>query len=93
MTIRHQATPIERLESCVQGDFLQAPGLRVTIEQAQRLWGLDGESCKRVLAVLVERGFLIRDAAGRYARPVAKWPASFRMAKAQASSTKKLKHN
>jgi len=34
------------------------PGLRLTVPQASRLWGLDVPSCEAVLAVLVRSSFL-----------------------------------
>ena len=34
------------------------PGLRLTVPQASRLWGLDAPSCEAVLAVLVRSSFL-----------------------------------
>ena len=83
MTTHHRATPEQRLESRIQGEFLEMPGLRLTFDQAQRLWGLDVATCTRVLETLVARGFLSRDAEGRYARPTDRWPAAaFHMAKA-----------
>jgi Fic family protein len=91
--MRHQATPQERLESRVQGDFLESPELRLSIEQAQRFWSLDLHTCSRVLETLVARGFLMKDAAGNYARPAERWPAPLQMAKADLSRSKRLKQN
>jgi hypothetical protein len=34
------------------------PGLRLTPEQAARLWGLDAKSCNQVLRSLVSASFL-----------------------------------
>ena len=34
------------------------PGLRLTVPQAARLWGLDVPSCEAALAVLVRASFL-----------------------------------
>jgi DNA-binding IclR family transcriptional regulator len=48
------------------GEFLEMPGLRLTLEQAQRLWGLDEQTCRELLAVLVEAKFLCRSADGAY---------------------------
>src|SRR5687767_10180303 len=82
MTTHHRATPDQRLESRVLGDFLERPELTLSFDQAQRLWGLDAATCTRVLETLVARGFLCLDTEGRYARPTDRWPAAFRMAKA-----------
>lgn len=44
------------------------PDLILTENQARRLWALDSDTCRRVLAVLLERRFLKRTAAGAYVR-------------------------
>jgi hypothetical protein len=49
-------------------EYLEMPGLRLTSEQAQRLWGLDRQSCSEILAELVATSFLTRTPDGRYAR-------------------------
>jgi hypothetical protein len=51
--VEHQ-TVIER----VRGEFNEMPGLRLTPEQAARLWGLDTRSCSEVLRALVSSSFL-----------------------------------
>lgn len=40
------------------------PGLCLTLPQAQRLWGLDADTCRRALATLVEAGYLRPSAFG-----------------------------
>jgi hypothetical protein len=62
------ATGIAALLIRVRGEFLEMPGLRLTIEQCVRLWSLDRETCEALLRALVEAGFLCRDSGGRYAR-------------------------
>jgi predicted transcriptional regulator of viral defense system len=52
----------------VQSEYLEMPGLKLTEAQARRLWGLDANSCRAVLATLIERGFLRRSADGSYVR-------------------------
>jgi hypothetical protein len=42
----------------VRGEFLDIPGLRLTLGQAARLWDVDREACSRVLDALVDEGFL-----------------------------------
>jgi hypothetical protein len=42
------------------------PGMRLTIEQAMRLWNLDRQACSAVLDSLVASHFLQIDAFGRY---------------------------
>lgn len=52
----------------VRGEYLEMPGLRLTLRQAQRLWGLDSSTCRDVLADLVGTGFLVARADGTYVR-------------------------
>jgi hypothetical protein len=44
------------------------PGLRLTVRQAQRLWGLDEATCAQSLEVLAQAGFLVRTEHDTYAR-------------------------
>jgi hypothetical protein len=52
----------------IEGEFLEMPGLQLTCLQAQRLWGLDGETCQRLLSWLVDRRFLCQTRRGMYMR-------------------------
>jgi hypothetical protein len=52
----------------VRGEYLEMPGLRLTPEQARRLWRLDKRSCDAVLGVLVADQFLARTADGAFVR-------------------------
>jgi hypothetical protein len=51
---------------CVQ--YIEMPGLRLSVRQAQRLWGLDETTCSEFLGALVEVAFLWRMNDGQYAR-------------------------
>ena len=42
----------------VLGEYREMPGLTLTIDQAERLWGCDAAICRRVVDVLVARGVL-----------------------------------
>lgn len=48
------ATLVQR----VRGEFIEMPGLQLTMAQAARLWGLDIAACRHVVDVLVEAAFL-----------------------------------
>ena len=50
------------------GEYLEMPGLSLTLAQAQRLWGLEAETCAELLQSLTERAFLCRRDDGTYAR-------------------------
>ena len=42
----------------VRSEFIEMPGLELTMPQAMRLWNLDGDNCGSVIAALVNVGFL-----------------------------------
>lgn len=73
----------EKLLHRIRAEYLEMPGLRLTLKQAQRLWGLDEGTCARSLDVLVEAKFLVQTDRGMYVRltegPAAHTP--LRMAK------------
>jgi hypothetical protein len=52
----------------LRGEFLEMPGLRLTLQQAQRLCGVEPVMCKVVLDALVDVNFLCLKADGTYAR-------------------------
>ena len=52
----------------VKGEFLEMPGLRVTLAQAQRLWALDRPLCDAVLAALVDARFLVQSGQASFIR-------------------------
>ncbi|HKF67468.1 MAG TPA: hypothetical protein VKB36_13085 [Vicinamibacterales bacterium] len=52
----------------IRSEFLEMPGLRLTVLQASRLWGLDEDSCRRVIDALVGSSFLRWTALGMIAR-------------------------
>jgi hypothetical protein len=52
----------------VRGEYREMPGMRLTIEQAMRLWNLDRQACVNVLDSLVASHFLQIDTTGRYQR-------------------------
>jgi hypothetical protein len=52
----------------IRAEYLEMPGLRLTPAQAARLFGLDHDTCGRVLRDLVETSFLSARPDGSYAR-------------------------
>jgi hypothetical protein len=84
MNSRSRVRINESMLQRICGEYLEMPGLQLTLKQAQRLWGLDEETCAGSLEILVETGFLVRTSRDVYARmtegPVA--PPTLRMAKA-----------
>lgn len=59
---------IQEVVSRVRGEFLEMPGLRLTSEQARRLWRLDATSCDAVLDALVNSHFLAKTRDGAFIR-------------------------
>ena len=55
---------VPQLVKRVRGEYLEMPGLTLTVAEAQRLWGMDATQCNRVLAALVDAGFLQSSARG-----------------------------
>jgi hypothetical protein len=56
----------DRLAHRVLAEFREMPCLRVTIAQAERLFGLREDVGARIIAALVDQGRLRRDEEGRY---------------------------
>ena len=52
----------------IYSEFLEMPGLRLTRQQAQRLWGLDAHTCQQLLEFLVDAKFLCQPGHGMYTR-------------------------
>ena len=59
---------VRSLEDRIRGEFLEMPGLRLTVEQASRLWTLDRATSQRMLDRLTSAGFLARAEGGGYLR-------------------------
>jgi hypothetical protein len=60
--IRHEEI-LERLRA----EYREMPGMRLKLEQVQRLCGIDQPLCKRALEALVEAKFLRLGSDGTYA--------------------------
>jgi hypothetical protein len=59
---------VHALVERIRGEFLEMPGLRLTVAQASRLWGLDTLSCRAVIDALIGTAFLRWTAGERIAR-------------------------
>jgi hypothetical protein len=44
----------------VRAEYLEMPGLHLTLPQMQRLWGLSGAACEALVNALVEQHFLAK---------------------------------
>jgi 2,4-dienoyl-CoA reductase-like NADH-dependent reductase (Old Yellow Enzyme family) len=59
---------VTKLAQRIREEFEEAVGLRLSVNEATRFFGLDVETCVLVLTQLQERGFLAKDIDGRYWR-------------------------
>jgi len=69
--MNHSAHPNTTTDPTLQrvvGEYLEMPGLSLTVPQARRLWGLDSRTCEGLLEELVGRHFLRRTPRGLYVR-------------------------
>jgi hypothetical protein len=57
LTTRRQ---IEDLVMRIEGDFLETPGLMLTVAEAQRRFGIDEITCEAVLDALVDSAVLFK---------------------------------
>ena len=60
--------PHDALLKRIRAEFLEMPGLRLNLEQAHRLCGVERTLCRTVLDVLVDEKFLCVKSSGAYAR-------------------------
>lgn len=44
----------------IRAEFIEMPGLKLTVTQAQRLWALDRSTCEQLIDSLAAAGFLTR---------------------------------
>ena len=58
MLLRQRDMDFHRLLNRVRSEFMEMPGLQLTVPQASRLWGLDPSASRLVIDALVEASFL-----------------------------------
>ena len=66
--MRETNRSIQEVVRRIRGEFMEMPGLRLTREQARRLWRLDETSCEAVLGALVDARFLAKTRDGAFVR-------------------------
>ena len=81
--------PDDGLLTRIRAEYLEMPGLRLTPEQAQRLWGLESVLCRVVLDALVKERFLCVAADGAYTR-LTDGETRRRVAKADLGRTRRV---
>ena len=50
----------------IRSEFLEMPGLRLTVPQACRLWHVDLSTCEMVFEQLIREGFLYKTETSAY---------------------------
>ena len=61
-------TDVRSALDAILGGYAHMPGLRLTCEQACRLYGLNDARCQGMFDALVDAGFLSRSSGGTYIR-------------------------
>jgi hypothetical protein len=59
---------VDNVRERVRAEYLEMPGLNLTLDQVQRLCGIERPMCRTVLDGLVEERFLCVKPNGAYAR-------------------------
>jgi hypothetical protein len=60
--------PIDELVNLMRMEFLEMPDLKLTFQQARRLWDAPADRCHSALSALIDRGFLMQTNDGRFLR-------------------------
>ena len=71
VAVRSELGAIESFEYLarrVRNEYLEMPGLSLTLGQAQRMWQLRRAECETLLGALVDSGFLARTPSGAFVR-------------------------
>lgn len=59
---------LQALVNRVRAEFNEMPGLRLTLPQAQRLWGVEPGTCRTIVDTLVRDSFLRKTSSGTIVR-------------------------
>jgi hypothetical protein len=66
----------------IRGEFIEIPGLKLSFQQACRLWSLSATACREALDALRAEGFLFQTPSGAFIA----FPSATRMLKAESPS-------
>ena len=61
-------SPIDELVNLMRMEYLEMPDLKLTFQQARRLWDAPSDLCSRALDELIHAGFLAQSRDGRFLR-------------------------
>ena len=65
---RRDINAVRELSSQIEAEYMEMPGLSVTLPQAQRLWTADQRTCQTAFDRLIARGVLKMSVKGRFVR-------------------------
>ena len=65
---RHPVAAVDDLPWIIAAEYDEQPGLRLTLPQVQRLWGLSPRQCQDALDYLIDSGVLVHGEDDRYRR-------------------------
>jgi hypothetical protein len=68
--VKGDVVELQAVVERIRGEFNEMPGLRLTPQQAARLWGLEPAACEEILNRLIATSFL-RWSAGAVIRKAA----------------------
>jgi len=80
-----------RLVERIREEYMSMPGLKLTREQACRLWGVGHDTCEAALGALLAEGFLHETGTGKYVALPRPSGASIAIDAARAASTSVLR--
>ena len=66
----------------IRGEFIEMPGLKLSFQQACRLWNLSATACREALDALRAEGFLYQTPSGAFIA----FPSATRMLKTESPS-------
>lgn len=70
----------EEAMSRIAVEYIEMPDLKLTVDQARRLWNFPEQVCATALASLEARGFLVRTRTGAFLRRASGGPTQFAQA-------------
>lgn len=65
-TVMESVSVSDAVRRRAEAEYLEMPGLKLTAQQAARLWHLDATASARLLESMVDAGFLYRTKDGGY---------------------------
>ena len=65
---RGESNALRELSSRIEAEYVEMPGLSVTLPQAQRFWTADRHECQTVFDQLIARGVVRMTVRGRFIR-------------------------